>query len=474
MKKTRLFGVAALAALAVFALAACGGIGDSTKAKTPAVTAVTVSPSTADVAKGGFADFTAEVAGTGSPPQTVTWSIVEAAGDAGTAIDENGRLSVAAGESLASLTVKAVSTADPGKSGTAAVTISGGDIGAAALVRNIKLGWNLGNTLDTVNLFWLDEDAPVSQLETAWGNPVATKANIDAVKNAGFNAIRIPVSWSKCADSDFNIRADWMERVTEVVNYAVSNDMYILLNTHHDEDIFKFTNANAAESKKAFQKIWEQIAVNFRDFDEKLIFEALNEPRTIGSAAEWTGGTSEEHGVLNDHYQLFVDTVRATGGNNGRRILMVNTYAASAEAAAVNGLAVPSDTVPDKIIVSIHAYTPWSFADNSGANASKTTWSKTNSSDTGPIDTVFNRAYTRFVSQGIPVIMGEFGAVDKGNTGARAAWAEYYVSCAADKGIPCFYWDDGGNFKLLDRGSNVFVFPEITAAMILGTGGTAP
>jgi len=339
------------------------------------------------------------------------------------------------------------------------------DITAAQLVANIKVGWNLGNTLDANNTW--DKNPTVEQYEKAWGNPVTTKVMITTIKNAGFNAIRIPVSWTKCADSKFNIRADWMARVTEVVNYAVENDMYILLNTHHDENVFKFTSANKNASINAFIKIWGQIACNFQNYNEKLIFEGLNEPRTIGSEAEWNGGTADERANLNEHYKAFVETVRACGGNNNKRFLMINTYGASGLEVAMNGLTLPTDTAKNKIIVSYHAYEPYNFALNEGAGSVKT-WNQSSSSDTSPITSRINQAKTSFISKGIPVILGEFGALNRDNESARAAWVEFYVKSAAEQGIKCFWWDDGGNFKLFNRSNNTFYFPQIKDAIMRG------
>jgi len=343
-----------------------------------------------------------------------------------------------------------------------------GDITAEELVSGIKIGWNLGNTLDATGLTWLGSNPSVSRMETAWGNPVTTKANITAIKNAGFNAVRIPVSWNKAADSNYNIRADWIARVVEIVNYAVDNDMYIILNTHHDENIFKFMNSDMEESKKAFKKIWEQISYVFRNYDEKLIFEGLNEPRTIGSSLEWNGGTLDEHKNLNEMHQLFTDTVRASGGNNVRRVLMVSTYAASAEQRAMSALVIPQDpsNTVNKFIVSIHSYSPYNFALNERSPVN--TWSKDASGDTSPITDWLNRAHTTFVSKGLPVIGGEFGALDKNNEEARAEWAEFYVSYAKSKGIKCIWWDNGGDFKLFDRNTGEFYYPLIYEALMRG------
>jgi endoglucanase len=361
---------------------------------------------------------------------------------------------------------------EPGKS----TPESFNDISATELVAKIKVGWNLGNTLDaSVGSGY--SSASLDSLETAWVRTKTTQATIDALYNGGFNAIRIPVSWYKVANpaDNYKIRADWMARVKEIVDYAVKKDMYILLNTHHDEGLFKFMDADMAKSLDAFEKIWKQIAEAFKDYDEKLIFEALNEPRTKGSSNEWNGGTAAERANLNTYYQRFVDVVRASGGNNGKRFLLINTYAASGEAAAMNGLVLPTDTATKKLIVSYHSYSPYNFALNTGSGATAV-WSKNNSSDTSSITSYINRAQSTFISKGIPVIIGEFGAMNRNdNTAARAEWAEYYTAQARAKGIPCFWWDNaattgsGELFGLLNRTTNQFVYPEIVAALMKGS-----
>jgi endoglucanase len=329
------------------------------------------------------------------------------------------------------------------------------DISASELVAEIKIGWNLGNTLDAPS-------------ETEWGNPMTKKSNIDAIKAAGFNAVRIPVSWSHHVDKDYNIKASFMNRVKEIVGYAINNDMYILLNTHHDERIFMFQDKDMKASKTAFKKIWEQIAEQFKNENEKLIFEGLNEPRTKNSQYEWQGGTAEERANLNEMEQIFVDTVRASGSNNEKRILLISTYAASATPTAVNGAAIPKDpsNTKNKFIMSIHAYTPYLFALHEGTGA-VSTWSE--STGSGDIRNAIDPAYNKFVKNGIPVIIGEFGAFNRNNDQARAEWAEYYTSYARSKEIPCFWWDDGGNFRLLNRGNNSFYFPVIKDALIKGS-----
>jgi endoglucanase len=360
------------------------------------------------------------------------------------------------------------------------------ELTARELTAAIRVGWNLGNTLDAVGSdggwHWLGDGTyagtPVEVMEAAWlgGNLAVTQDNFNAIRDGGFNTVRIPVSWYKAADADnnFAIREDWMARVKEVVDYAYSNDMIVILNTHHDETIFRFMDEDMEESKFAFVKIWEQIAEEFKDYGGRLVFEGLNEPRTKGSSNEWRGGTPQERNNVNILNGLFVDTVRASGGNNAYRVLMVPTYAASADAAAMNDLVVPADTAADKIIVSIHAYTPWNFALATGGHA-VTEWSSENSSDTNPITNMLDRVYDTFVSQGVPVIMGEMGAMNRDNEEDRADWAYFYVNYAKSLGIPCVWWDNGAVqgggelFGLLDRRSNEFFYPLIVDAMMRAT-----
>jgi endoglucanase len=270
--------------------------------------------------------------------------------------------------------------------------------------------------------------------------------------------------------------------VREVVDYAVANDMVILLNSHHCEYDFSMLDQDLERTKEYFETIWTQIATEFKDYNEKLIFEGMNEPRTRGSGAEWRGGTAEEHNNINILNQNFVDTVRKTGGHNGKRVLLIPTYAASSSETAQKALIVPADTAKDKIAVSIHAYEPWEFALRTGHDR-VVEWSADNSSDTRPITNPLNIAYDTFVSQGVPVIMGEMGALNRDNIEYRVAWAEFYTSYAKSKGIPCFWWDPamshvtsanawGGwdeTFGIFNRATNEFDHPEIVDALMRGT-----
>ena len=313
---------------------------------------------------------------------------------------------------------------------------------SAQIVRDIKVGWNLGNTLDSYKTGKSGLDT-----ETGWGNPKTTEDMILAVKDAGFNAIRIPVTWDEHMSGD-TISREWMNRVKEVVDYAYNNDMFVILNMHHDDYIWFDPNDSeyAGDSAKLIS-IWKQISSEFKNYGDRLLFEGMNEPRTVGSSAEWTGGTSPERDVINKYEQDFVDTVRASGGNNAERTLIVTGYAASAEDSAMNDILVPED---DHVIVSIHYYAPWRFADGQTTSFGD--------SDKAELSSKFERMKKKFADAGIPVIIGEFGCVAKADDETRATYYRSYISAAKAQGIKCFIWDNGvysgeGAYGLFNRTS---------------------
>jgi len=373
------------------------------------------------------------------------------------------------------------------------VTAGFSPISAVDWTAGVRIGWNLGNSLDAysgngVGFYWLGDGTyagtGVYYLETAWGNPFTRREHFEVLRDAGFNAVRLPVTWHKAADEQYIIREDWMARVKTVVDYAVDSGMKIILNTHHDNSIFPLWDNDMERSTLALTRIWTQIAYTFRDYNELLIFEGLNEPRTIGTPGEWSGGTEEERNNLNLLNQIFVDTVRATGGNNALRVLMIPTYAASAVDIAQTALVIPADIVDDKIIVSLHMYSPWEFALRTGDYGVRYDWDANNPRDTDPITGPIGMAYQLFVQRGIPVIFDEMGALNRGNEAARADWAEFYVSYARSLGIPCFWWDNGAywpsaqqdwgweeTFGILNRHTNEFVHPLVLDALMRGAGG---
>ncbi len=328
---------------------------------------------------------------------------------------------------------------------------------AAEIVKDMKIGWNLGNTLDCYNVTW-----EVSDFETAWGNPRTTKAMIDAVKKEGFNAVRIPISWNEHMNGN-KIDGDWLNRVNEVVDYVIDNDMYAIINVHHDDYTWlNPSKADEAAVKAKLVSIWEQLSDRFKNYDQHLLFEGMNEPRIIGGQDEWTGGTAEEREVINHLFQAFVDTVRKSGGNNSSRALIITSHAASIEADAVNDIVVPDD---DRIIVSIHYYSPWDFA---GGENGKSDWGS--DSEKKELDKGFDFLKSKFIDKGVPVIIGEFGATNKNNDSVRASYMEYYVKSAKSRGITCFIWDNGtkDEFGLLDRNSLTWYFKNVVDAAVKG------
>ena len=337
------------------------------------------------------------------------------------------------------------------------------DIDVHELVGEMKTGWNLGNTLDALGG------------ETAWGNPKTTHEMIDTVAAAGFNVIRIPTTWGEKMDAEngYTISDEWIDRVHEIVDYAFDNDMYVILNTHHETAWIKPSMAEMDSVLPQFTALWTQIAESFEQYGDHLLFEGLNEPRIEGGENEWSGGTADGREALNILNQAFVDTVRATGGNNSKRALLITTFAAQVVKSGVEDLAIPED---DHIIVSLHAYTPYSYTYNS-----KESWEVFTFTDSvgKEIDKVFKIIDRYFIEKDIPVIITEYGSVSKSETGSterndaeNVKWVKYYLERAKQSGIPCVWWDNGyyysGNelFGMLNRGSCTWYLPELVEAIM--------
>lgn len=320
-------------------------------------------------------------------------------------------------------------------------------------VSHLKVGWNLGNTLDSTGG------------ETAWGNPFTTKAMIDGVKAAGFNTVRVPVTWGENMGGapDYKVNDSWMNRVQEVVDYVIDNDMYCILNSHHDTSWQSPRNSVVDQNCAQLKALWTQISNRFKGYDNHLIFETMNEPRLVGTNLEWSGGDSEARQCINKMNAAALEAIRATGGNNEKRFVMMPGHAASPDAVVVNDIVLPAD---DHLIVSIHAYAPYDFALNKNGTAN---WNQ--SSDSYAIVQNFENVKRLFLSKGIPVIVGEFGALNKNNESTRAEWVEYYLKTADSYGIPCVWWDNnlfnstGENFGLFNRATLQIEYPQIMAAI---------
>lgn len=352
---------------------------------------------------------------------------------------------------------------------------------ALAFVKDMKIGWNLGNTFDAIDCNWLSDEM---QYESAWCGAVTTKEMIDALKEAGFRTIRIPVSWhNHLTDENHTISEAWINRVQEVVDYAIDDDMYVIINIHHDfsKEYIYPSSEYLEQSKSYVTDIWKQIAERFKDYDEHLIMESLNEPRLVGTADEWQLDVKKEVCIdsvqcINELNQTFVEVVRASGGNNADRYLMVPGYAASLQGATNQYFVLPEDIDgnQDKILVSVHAYTPYVFALQApGESGSVDSFSMDSTASTKDIDYLMDELYKKYIQNGTGVVIGEFGARDKNNNiQARTEFAAYYIEAARARGISCCWWDnnafagDGENFGLFNRQEITFSYPEILESLM--------
>ena len=316
---------------------------------------------------------------------------------------------------------------------------------AEEIIYDMGLGWNLGNSLDS------EGTSPYH--ETAWGNPTVTKELIQTVKAKGFNTIRIPTTWyteitttyDASGNPVYTINDNWMNRVQEVVDYAIDEDMYVILNIHHEKWINRSDFDTAYDSmSEELKQVWTQIATRFASYDQHLIFEGMNEPRAVGSSSiqEWVGNTAC-YEVINKLDNDFVDTVRSIAGNENR-LLMVPQYCASAYT-SISGNIDYSIFEDDMVAMSIHAYSPYEFAMGDGDH---TDYNETYQAE---LKAIFDDINSSFRSRGIPVIIGEFSVSDyqsDASSAARAEWATDYLTYAKTLGIACVLWDNnavGGN-----------------------------
>ena len=314
---------------------------------------------------------------------------------------------------------------------------------AFEITEDMKIGWNLGNTLDaTVSSGNTLAEHTGLNSETAWGQPKASQELFDAIKAKGFNTVRIPTTWFQHLDADNNIDAEWMARVHEVVDYAYKNDMYVILNLHPENWVNRSDLGTAYdEMKPKLLKIWQQIATEFKDYDQHLIFECMNEPRAVGTLHEWWGPEQSEVDCINNLNADFVNLIRSIDSPyKDTRLLMIPGYCASSDITMISKIAVPED---DYVAVSIHAYSPYSFAmqyaDDKGNIIDHSTFSEKYQLE---LANILEGIRKTFIANDVPVIIGEFGTSNYGNTEARMQWADQYISTTKAYGIPCVLWDN--------------------------------
>lgn len=366
----------------------------------------------------------------------------------------------------------------------AAPEATGMNSSAVELAAKIKLGWNLGNTLEAMN-------NETTGNETAWGNPLTTKAHIDLVKASGFNAVRLPCSWNghlaNPATAEINL--SWLNRVKEVVQYCVDNDMYVLLNIHWDGGWLDGNiNAEKKEETQAKQKaFWEQIATTMRDFDEHVMFASANEP-PVNNAAEMS--------ILLSYHQSFIDAVRSTGGRNTYRTLVFQGPSTDIDKTVALMNTLPTDPTAGRLMAEVHYYGPWQFcgmtedADwgtmfyywGNGYHSTTDLTRNTNWGEEDYLKEEFQKIKTKFVDKGIPVILGEYGAIRRTTlTGdaltlhlaSRAYWNKYITQQAIAHGLLPFYWDEGSisnnGFGIFNRQDKTVFDQKVLDALIEGS-----
>lgn len=327
------------------------------------------------------------------------------------------------------------------------------DITSTDLVAEMGIGWNLGNSLDTK-----DDD------KTAWGNPLPSQQIINKVYEMGFRTLRVPVTWNydQQASAPYTIDVDFLIQVQKTVNYGISKGMHVIIDVHHDEDWLRPTNADAPTVIPRLASLWSQVATHFQAYGDKLIFETLNETRLLGSPEEWSGGTAEGRSVINQYHEASLNAIRATGGNNAGRHIMMSTYAASTIPAAMNALVIPNND--ERVIISLHTYFPWSFTGQVGGTPD---WGT--DQEKASLEAEFEYIKDKWVVQeGRAVILGEWGAIHRGNLATREAYSQFYVEKSMERGLLPIVWDNGnlGEFGLLDRVGLSWEFPSLVETIV--------
>ena len=350
---------------------------------------------------------------------------------------------------------------------------------AVQLAAKIKLGTNIGNTMEA----WGCSPAA----ETCWGQPMVSSAYVKLVKDSGFDAIRIPLSWDQYADQATGKISDaWLNRVKQVVQYAVDNGLYVIVNIHWDGG---WLERNITEEKKAAvnakqKAYWEQIATQLRDFDEHVLFASANEPN-----AE----TAEQIAVLDSYHQTFVDAVRSTGGKNAYRVLVIQAPRTDINLAANNWNAMPSDTVAGRQMAEVHFY-PFSFTLQdkdetwsqmfyywgNGFHSTTDTYRNSTREEEDHVDEQFSKMKTKFVDQGIPVVLGEYAAMLRTQlTGddlalhraSRAYYHQYVTRKALENGMLPFMWEIGVDPGMVfDRSTPAVGDQQTLEALLVGAG----
>ena len=342
---------------------------------------------------------------------------------------------------------------------TVAPDSEGMNLSAIEWTRDVVMGWNLGNALES------------SGGETNWGNPKTTQAMIKAVADAGFNAIRIPVRWTEQLSDAQNmvVKDSWLARVKEIVDWALAENMYVIINTHHEAWLDRNPfYSKQQENNQKLHALWTCIATYFRDYGEKLIFAGTNE-----TTVDWSAPNTEQQTVQNSYNQTFVDAVRDTGGKNYYRNLVVQTFACSPYF-GLNGLTIPTDKVEERLSVEFHYYDPYEYCGSCTyyywGEAYKDKGRILTSSTESTITNLFDRITNSWTKKGLGVVMGEYGVSNHYTSDDMQTQQEnmqYYLKCvtgeARKHGFAAFVWDNNAfnngpeNFGIFKRWNNMAV-----------------
>ena len=307
--------------------------------------------------------------------------------------------------------------------------------------RQMGMGVNIGNTLENT-----------TRWETGWGNPRITKEFVENLAKLGFKTVRVPVAWDTYA-KDGRIPPDKMARVAEVVDWITSAGMFCVVNIHwdggwidsSDKNRFPKTHATfSAEAERKFASYWSQIAAHLADRNERVIFEALNEETNF----EGEGSMEKAYATLTRVNQIFIDTVRKTGGNNAKRLLIVTGYGTDITKTTSSSYKLPVDTAPHRLLISVHYYTPWQFAgmekDESWGKMALTWGSE---GDVAELNRLFDAMQEFCKRNDLPAFIGEFGVTGKKETPSRVRWMSAVVQAALSRQMIPVLWDTGGDLS---------------------------
>ena len=307
----------------------------------------------------------------------------------------------------------------------------------------MKIGLNLYNTMEAYGSWFDWTDDPIETFQTCWGNPLVTADWFNAVKANGFNAVRIPVTWFPHTDENFQVTEKWMNRVEEVVKYGLDAGLYVILNVHHDTggEWLAADLSNIDEISAKYVTLWTQIATRFEQYGDHLLFESYNE--ILDENKQWVNAAGDAFIAVNQLAKTFVSTIRSLGENNLHRNLIVNTYAANGSHDMLDPFVIPTDQIPEHLMVQVHNYDPADFCRMTKElkdDEELPVWTEDYQNElAAELDILIDYYNTNHV----PIIIGEFAANDKIAEAERAKYAEFMVTyCRQKANISLFYWNE--------------------------------